>query len=195
MRMLKVVGFLVVCVVAINGLAFAGIINLEFTGDGVQKDGSIKAGKPVSVDVMIENDGTFTGFSFGFSVVSPDSGMTIIHVADSGNGLNPNGDIKGHNGWEDHSIWNFSGVFAVEKDWDGVLPELLGFGGLSVQREYKPHEMHKVLSFDVIFPEAGTVTIDSAFFPPGGRWLFAAPNPEDARVPDWGGPYTLKIVK
>ena len=176
------------------GVAGAGSISMKLSGEGAVNDSTIKAGQPVSIDIYAANDSIYTGFSFGFALKSPDI-KEIVHVADSGAGLNEKGDIKGYNGWQDHSIWDFGGVFTVERDWNGKMPELLGFGGLCVKNEYQPHENQKILSFDLIVPEAGTLVIDSAFYPPGGRWLMATPSPDAVGEPDWLGPYTFKVVK
>ena len=167
MNKLKLLGVSVLLVAALAAMSAAGEGTMKLSGPGTVDATTIKAGEPVSIDIYIRNDSLYTGFSMGFSMTSKDM-KNIIHVADSAGGINETGDIKGYNGWEDKSIWNF-GLFAVEKDWDGELPELLGFGGLCVQREYQPHESHKCLSIDMIFPEPGTIVIDSAFYPPGGR--------------------------
>ncbi len=174
--------------------AMAGSVSMKISGPGAVNDSTIQAGKEVSLDIYVSNDSMYTGFSFGFTFESPDI-KKIIHVSDSLPSLNENGDIKGHNGWEDRSTWNFGGVYAVEKDWDGVMPELLGFGGLSIQQEYKPHDIMKVISANMVFTEAGTISIDSAFYPPGGGWMFANPSENGTHLPKWGGPYTFKVVK
>ena len=176
------------------GFAAAGSIGMKLSGPGAVNDTTIKAGEPVAVDIYVENDSLFTGFSFGFAIKSKDI-KKIVHVADSAGGLNEAGDIKGHNGWQDHSVWNFGGVHAVERNWDGELPELIGFGGLCVQQEYKPHEKKKCISLNMIVPTPGTLTLDSAYYPPGGRWLFATPKPGAAQEPAWEGPYNFKVVK
>ncbi|HOD67688.1 MAG TPA: hypothetical protein PKW75_10230 [candidate division Zixibacteria bacterium] len=186
----------VAAVLLCAGLGSAGTVGVKLSGDGVLNDTTVKAGLPVSVDFYIENDSLFTGFAFGFALTSPDSSVKrVIHVADSGNGLNPAGDIKGFNGWQDQSVWNFGGVYAVESDWNGEMPELLGFGGLCVQNEYKPHPYQKVLSFRMIVPETGLMQVDSAFYPPGGYWMLATPNPDATQEPAWKGPLVFRVVK
>ena len=174
--------------------AMAGSISMKLSGPGAINDSTIQAGKNVSVDIYISNDSIYSGFSFGFAFKSPDI-KKIIHVSDSLPSLNENGDIKGFNGWEDKSIWNFGGVYAVENDWNGEMPELLGFGGLSIQQQYQPHDIQKCLSLNMMLPETGTITIDSAFYPPGGGWMFASPAEDGVHQPKWGGPYTFKVVK
>ncbi len=169
-------------------------ISLKISGPGAVNDSTIKAGEKVSVDIYVANTDIYTGFSFGFKILSPTI-KNIVHVTDSGNGLNERGDIKGYNGWNDKSIWDFGGVFPVECDWDGILPDTLGFGGLCVKKEYTPHDMMKVLSFEIIVPDAGKLTIDSSYFPPGGRWMFAPSPPGNIEEPKWYGPYIFNVVK
>lgn len=173
----------------------AADISMMLSGQGAVNDTTIKAGQPVSIDVVVENDTVFTGFTMGFKLTSPDL-AEIVHLADTNGGLNEAGDVKGHNGWQDQSIWDLNGVFVRETDWDGKLPETIGFGGLSVKSRYTAHKAERKLSFDIIVPQAGVLVIDSSFFPPGGKWLFSAP----ARIgpslgPEWGGPYKFNVVK
>ncbi|MBU0983611.1 MAG: hypothetical protein KKA42_07060 [candidate division Zixibacteria bacterium] len=182
---------LLVLVIAFSaGTAFGADIKMKISGKGAVDANTIKAGEPVSVDIYWSNDKEGRrGFTCGFKVTSKDI-KEIVHVVDSGKGLNPRGDIKGHNGWQDASVWDFAGVWTPEVDWDGKLPDQIGFGGAVVKKQYGPHELTKVLSFDIIVPEAGTIVIDSAFFPPGGYWKFGS-----GEKMTWDGPHTYKVVK
>ncbi len=174
----------------LSSSAFAGTaVTLKLSGDGAINDSTIAVGKKVSVDVYVKNEGTFKGMSLGFKLES-DNIKKVLHPSDSANGVNKNGDVKAYNGWQDKSVWDL-GFFIAPTDWDGVLPDLLGFGGVGMFKEYKPHENKKMLSFDLIFEEAGTITIDSAFFKPSGRWMFAEPK----TPPIWDGPYTFTVKK
>jgi hypothetical protein len=173
----------------------AAEISLKLSGPGAAGENTIKAGQTVSIDIMIENDTIATGFTLGFKITSPDL-ESIVHVADKDNGINEAGDVKGFNGWQDESIWDLNGVFVRETDWDGKLPDTLGFGGLAVKSKYTAHKMEKKLSFDIMVPQTGTLVIDSSFFPPGGKWLFSAPERiSTSTSPDWGGPYKFQVVK
>lgn len=173
----------------------AGTVLLKISGPGAVNDSTIKVGEKVSVDIYCSCEVYRTGFTLGFSIKSPGI-KNIVHVADSGNGLNDQGDVKGYNGWHDKSVWDFSGVMVVERDWDGVLPEMLGFGALAIKRGWQPGELVKSISFEMIVPETGTLVIDSAYYPPGGKWLFASPpKVAEGGAPDWGGPYTFNVVK
>ena len=165
-------------------------VSLKLSGEGAANDSTITVGKKVSVDVYIENEGTFKGVTLGFKIIS-DNIENVIHPADSGNGLNKNGDVKGYNGWQDKSIWDLGGLYVAPTDWDGTLPDNLGVGGVCLYKEYAPHKSEKVMSFELIVNDAGSLVIDSAFFKPSGRWLFAPPSTE----PQWNGPYTFKVKK
>ena len=165
------------------------MITMKLTGPGAVNDTTIKAGEKVALELHMSNKKPRRGISIGFKFTSPDI-KKIIHPADSGNGLNKAGDVKGYNGWENKSVFDLTGVLAAEKDWDGMLPDTLGFGALVVKNTYEPHEMMKTLSIDLIVPTAGTLTIDSTFFPPGGNWQYGLGG-----KPGWGGPYTFKVVE
>ena len=169
-------------------------ITMALSGPGALEDGTIKAGEPVSVDIYWENgDDDRRGFTTGFKV-SSETIKNIVHVADSGKGLTEAGDVKAHGGWEGTQAWDFTGIRAVPVDWDGVLPDLIGFGGLRVKNVYNAHENKKVLSWTMIVPEAGTIHIDSSFYRPGGLWAIV--GPDGAEVPPaWGGPYTFEVVE
>ncbi len=187
MRILSIVA-VILCLGA--GFAFGATVDMEISGKGAVNDSTIKVGEPVSVDIYWSNDKDGRrGFTTGFRVFSDDINK-VIHVSDSGNGLNDNGDIKGHNGWENTSVWDFAGIWTVMVDWDGALPDTVGFGGAVIKNRYDKHEREKVLSWDLIIPEEGTITIDSTFFRTGGFWKFGS-----GEQPEWKGPYTFKVVK
>ena len=169
-------------------------ISMAISGPGAVNDSTIKAGEPVSVDIYWENgDPDRRGFTTGFSITS-ETIKNIVHVADSGNGINEAGDIKAHSGWEGTTAWDFTGIKAVMVDWDGELPELLGFGGLRVKNVYNEHENKKVLSWTMIVPEPGVIAIDSSFYKPGGIWAVVGPDGVEV-APAWGGPYVFQVIE
>ena len=195
MRLIKAVSCCVLCLAVAAVTASAATVSVKLSGPGAVNDSTIKAGEKVSIDVWVENDVTRAGFTLGFKMTSPDI-KQIVHPADSGNGLNDRGDIKGHNGWHDASVWDIFGVMAVESDWDGALPDTVGFGGLAQKTGCVPHKSEKKLSWDVIVSTPGTLVVDSSFFPPGGKWLFSSASTADSsHAPVWKGPYKFKVVK
>jgi hypothetical protein len=60
-------------------------------------------------------------------LTSPDI-KTITHPEDQDNGMGEHGDVRAYNGWENKSIWSLGGMYVVKRDWDGKVPELIGFG-------------------------------------------------------------------
>ena len=169
-------------------------ISMQIVGEGAVDQSTIKVGKPVSVDIYWENkDNDRRGFTTGFKITS-ETIKNIVHVADSGNGENPAGDVKAYNGFGGTQSWDFIGLKVVTVFWDGALPDIIGFGGLRVKNEYNAHENRKVISWDMIVPETGEITIDSAFFAPSGIW--AVVGPDGVEVPPvWKGPYKFKVVE
>ena len=168
----------------------ASSVSIKLSGPGAVNDSTIKAGEKVSFDIYILNDAKYTCFTMGFKISSSDI-VAVGHPADSGNGMNPKGDVKAYDGFKDASIFDLGGLYVVESDWDGKLPDLIGFGGLCAYKSYEPREEAKKISFDLLFDEVGTIVVDSSFFPPGGQWVFGQPK----HIPAWGGPYTFQVVK
>ena len=197
MRPMTKLGLAIAAIALLMSSGWTASVSLGISGEGAVDETTIKAGQPVSVDIYFENDAPRTGITVGFKVWS-DEIEKIIHVADSGNGLNDAGDVKGHADWagEGKKVWDLFGIFAVLTDWDGVLPDTLGFGALCNQNEYLPHELEKKLSFEIIVPFPGTLVVDSSFYPPGGTWLYSSPpNTIPSHVPEWKGPYEFKVIE
>ena len=195
MTQLRILGMTLVFVVLCAAIGMGETkVTLAISGPGAVNDTTIKAGEPVSVDIYWENgDNDRRGFTTGFKITS-ETIKSITHVADSGNGINDFGDVKAHNGWEGFSAWDFTGIRAVLTDWDGQLPDLVGFGGLRVKNVYDAHDNKKVLSWTIIVPETGTISIDSSFYKPGGIWAIVGPDGIEIK-PVWGGPYTFQVVE
>jgi hypothetical protein len=171
------------------GAAMAGEISMKLSGPGVVNDSTIKAGQSVSADLYFSNDKVRRGISFGLKFTS-DNIKRMVHVADSGNGLNDVGDVKGYNGWQDKSVFDFTGVIVSQDDWDGVMPDTIGFAGIVIKKRWQPQDLQKQLSITFMMPDTGTVVVDSSFFPPGGDWMY-----DNNDKPEWGGPYKIKVVK
>ncbi len=171
------------------GATMAGEISAKLSGPGMVNDSTIKAGEPVSLDLYFSNDTIRRGVSVGFKFTSPDI-KNIIHVADSGNGVNEAGDVKGVNGWQDKSVFDLTGVIVSANDWDGNLPDTVGLVGIVIKKRWQPHDLEKKISINFIVPDPGTLSVDSTFFPPGGKWMY-----DNNEKPGWDGPYTFKVVK
>jgi len=187
-----------VCFVLGTGSLFTAEVDLEISGPGVVNDSTVKVGEPFSVDIYWENDSEgWRGFSNGFCIESEDI-KKIVHLNDTVDGMGKNGEVKGYNGWENSDVWDFAGVWVVPVDWDGSVPDTMGFGGQVIKNRYGAHPRQKVLSWDMIMNETGTFSIDSCFYRPGGYWkLFTL---TDAKAPieeimGWDGPHVFHVIK
>jgi len=177
------------CLLLASLATAAGTISMKLSGPGAVDETTIKAGEKVSFDLYFSNDAVRRGISVGFKMTS-DNITEIVHVADSGKGLNEHGDIKGYNGWEGKAVFDFTGVIVAPHSWEGTLPDTIGFAGIVIKKRWQPQELTKQLSWDVIVPDTGTIVVDSTFFPPGGDWMY-----DNEELPGWEGPYEFKVVK
>jgi hypothetical protein len=179
-------------------------ISVGISGPGAVNDSTIKVGQPVSVDIYWSNkDDDRRGFTTGFRISSetiksikhwPDSGKGFTW-ADSGKVIDTTSvDVRAHSGWEGTNTWDFTGIRQVPIDWDGNLPDTIGFGGLVVKSHYGVHDKKKVLSWTMVVPQAGMIVVDSTYFRPGGVWAIVGVDAVEIK-PAWGGPYKFKVVE
>lgn len=97
--------------------------------------------------------------------------------------------------------FGFDGGQPATEFFDGTSPEMLGVAGFNFFKEGLPSGL-TVADYVTIttstFPKAeydgvgNQLCIDSAFYPPGGYWLWSDSDPKD-REPFWGGPYCWTI--
>lgn len=170
------------------------IMRLKLSGPGAINDSTIRAGQPVSVDVYYSNSKTRRLFFMGLKFSSPDI-KSVVHVGDSGKALNDHGDIKGHNGFDDHSIWDMRGTIVGSTDWDGTLPDIAGVGGVCIKQQFEPRPLTKSLSFTMSFPTPGSVTVDTCSWGPRKINSNQFLNGDDREAPQWDGPYHFVVVK
>ena len=198
MTKLRFVGLVLSLLALLAFSAVANDVKVKISGPGAVNDSTIKAGEEVSFDIYFSNtQNGGRGFSAGFVIKSPDI-KKVIHVPDTAGGLNEAGDIKGHNGWESHSVWDFD-FWIPTPDWDGNLPDTIGFAGAVVKNRWNAHDLMKTISMHMMFEEPGTVVVDSAFVRPGTYWMTVHQDDQTGErtesKPNWGGPYKFKVVK
>ncbi|PWB74489.1 hypothetical protein C3F09_03925 [candidate division GN15 bacterium] len=174
----------------------AATVSMKLSGAGKVNDSTIKAGEKVSLDIYFDNEKPRMGLSLGFKLSSPDKSITtIVHPADSGKGLAPSaGDIKGYGIYANKSVFKVLNQ-PVLADWDGKLPDVMGFMTMVLKDPWATQPVAKNYSIDLIVPTAGTLVVDSAFFPPGGKWIFVTEANQPPDIPVWKGPYKFKVVK
>jgi hypothetical protein len=189
---------LVFCLTAAVVMAADTDVRLKISGPGAVDSATIKAGQPVSFDFYFANnmDGG-RGFTTGFCIKSKEI-KKVVHTVDPAGGLSKDGDIKGYNGWQNSEVWDFAGVWIPRPDWDGNLPDTMGFAGTVLKARYMKHPLQKVLSWSMVVQETGELVVDSCFVRPGTTWQVIHADAAGKLVnskPSWGGPYTFKVVK
>lgn len=184
------------CCLLMAASGMATTVSMKLSGAGMVNDSTIKAGEKVSLEIYLDNEKPRVGMSIGFKISSPDKSIaTIIHPADSGKGMEESeGDIKGYNGFEGKALFDLLNR-PVFSDWDGKLPDVMGFMAHIFKKTWEKMPMQKCYSIDLIVPTAGTIEVDSAFFPPGGKWILVTKAELPPDIPAWKGPYKFKVVK
>jgi hypothetical protein len=178
------------------GMALSATVSMKISGPGKVNDSTIKAGEKVSFDVYIMNEIDRKGLSVGFKFFSPDSSIKQIkHPADSGKGMeNTAGDVKSWGPYNGHDMFDLLNS-AVSDDWDGKLPDNMGFMTHIMKKTYLKLDNMKAYSMDVIVPNPGTLVVDSSFFGSGGVWMMVTEATMEPHIPEWKGPYKFKVVK
>ncbi len=177
--------------------ATAASVSMKLSGPGKVNDTTIKAGQKVSLDLYLSNDTTHMGLSVGFKFSSPDGSIkTIVHPVDSTVKAveGSKGDIIAFNGFEDRSRFDLLNQ-VVLSDWDGKLPDVMGFMMHVFKKRWDKMPETKAYSIQFVVPEAGMLKVDSCFFPPAGRWIATTEKAIVSDVPKWGGPYKFRVVK
>lgn len=95
-------------------------------------------------------------------------------------------------GWNDWFDLNFALLYY---DTDGLGADTLGFVAARLSAEGIPAGFNDVAFMLEVGPidpmyHDGSLTLDSSFCPTSSFWKWASPTV----IPDWGGPYTFRIV-
>jgi hypothetical protein len=180
----------------LSSIGMATSIKMKLSGPGRVNDSTIKAGQKVGFDIYVTNDTTHLGLSAGFKFTSPDNSIKmIVHSVDSGKGMDGSkGDVIGFNGFGDRSMFDLVNQ-VVLSDWDGKLPDLMGFFTCGFKKNWPPMPETKAYTIEMIVPTPGILKVDSAFYPPGGSWIVTTMKTALPSTPSWGGPYKFKVVK
>jgi hypothetical protein len=120
------------------------------------------------------------GSTNGFVLKSPDGAVWSTAVAE------PTGAVSAE-------IYD-GGIFINTFSWDGSGADTVGFGGFRINKPGIPTGFDEVvLTIETFFDESQSgkhFTLDSAFYPPAGAWLWSA---VEAVKPSWDGPHDYVI--
>lgn len=148
--------------------------------DGLNPDGTMKTGEPVTFFLeIVGDDNTHSLLDNGFRVFSPDGAEWETTVCDVvPGGLPPN------------MLSNFLyfGVTGSGADTVAFVTYDFVTGGLPAGYDDVAYEI-EIGPIDESY--AGqTIVLDSSFYPPAGTWIWADVDV----IPGWGGPYEYTIL-
>jgi hypothetical protein len=179
---MKVAVFITALVLASFGLVWGqAMVTLDST-TGLRPDGNIDNGAMLSFYIGFDNNFTGsvaqTGIANGFKITSP-SGVSWGATTGEWNMFYP---------W---NTWFQFGVNVVPNNVNGLSPDTIGFGGMTVMGGLPADFEGTAYSITIgpIDGEAGqTIILDSSYFPPMGKWAWTTYNP------GWDGPHTFQIA-
>jgi hypothetical protein len=152
--------------------------------EGLQGTGNIQTGVPITFYIRFQNNtGSYiTGSSNGFRVYSPNGAQWDPITWDTANvGLD--------------TLYDF-GIFFSDLSVTGSGADTVGLAGLCLFKSGIPNGFDEVvflISTQIDAVHAGrTICLDSAFYPPGGEWMWSTDG--GTVYPTWDGPHCFRIV-
>ncbi|MBU8934867.1 MAG: T9SS type A sorting domain-containing protein [candidate division Zixibacteria bacterium] len=162
-----------------------GSLSLDHV-DGAVSPTQIAIERPVKFHIRVTNNTSddASGILHGFRVYSPDGAQWSYTSIDT----------TGTLGFDQFDL----AVFSYGINVDGAPADTVAFGGLTLTHSGLTSGFDDVAytislgSFEA--SDIGkTICIDSAFFPPAGRWVWSVEG-QNAYSPPFGGPYCYTIV-
>jgi len=150
---------------------------------------SISPGCVAEVKFRLTNTSGFdvTGFTNGFAIYTAESPLgpitnNLFYLAADTLPI----------GWQTNYM---EGVFITRRSWDLIGADTAGFSGFVINKPGIPDGFSEDVWVIRAIPDPespfGYLCIDTAFFPPGGAWLWSSTNGEI--VPDWSGRFCLQV--
>lgn len=149
----------------------------------VEPADTIWAGAEHEFRVWLKNDVELGGMSLGFQIWSDDSASWTWRSVPGGWGPGGPGTglacitvVAGSRMDPPDSIWDLNGLIIAEKNMDGISPDTVQVGGISLSSRLLPGPLEHMLSLHFAAHLADgavrTICIDSAFIPPSGDFIF-----------------------
>ncbi len=179
-------------------------VRLGRTGEAGTVD-TIIDGVKQEFQLWFKNDIDLGGISLGFCIYS-DDGATWSWTTQP-DGYGPQGQGTGLSAVTvvpDSrmdpvlSVWDLGGLIVTEKEMDGVSPDTVQIGGVSLggQLDLGPYQHMISIHFipDLDSADFRTICIDSIFIPPSGDFIFANVD-GDAIHPEVPGPFCWLVIR
>jgi len=144
---------------------------------------TVFAGVDHQFRIWLKNDEILGGFSAGFRIYSPDSTAWTWLARPEGWG--PEGPGTGQacvtvvpesRMYPPDSVWDMSGFLITEYDMNGISPDTIQLGGISMFGALETGPVQHMISLhfkvDLETADTGIICFDSAFIPPSGDFVF-----------------------
>ena len=156
--------------------------------------------------IWLENDFLLQAIQLGMRVYSP-TGATWSWNTQTG-GYGPDGQgsggqyvtvVPGSRMDPPDTVWDMSGFIVAEKNVDGISPDTLFPGGMALWHGLPAGALQHMMSFHFTPNDTGTVgpvgmiCIDSAYIPPGGKFIFVDASAV-TYIPTIAGPFCFPIA-
>jgi len=157
-------------------------------------------GSKYIIRTFVGNDFVLGGLSLGFRIYTGDgitwswlaqpegypSGGTQAVTVVPGSRLDPPQDVL-----------DMTGLIITEQDMDGVPPDTIMFGGVSMMYGLPAGPIEPLVNFHVklnnMTSDSGTLCVDSAFVPPSGAFVFI--DAFGGFPPTYHGPFCWPVIK
>jgi Secretion system C-terminal sorting domain/Viral BACON domain len=184
MKVKLLVTIFLLLVASVSGV-FAQVVVLDSVGSaGRIGSDTIKAGQAVKFYIRFNNNTAefIAGLSNGFRVYSTDGASWGSTLVDSARFVNQMIEMNG-----------FGGPFTSVLSGDGLLSDTATTSGIASGAGLPPGA-NRTPVIITVQPNAAShgkhLCIDSAYFPPGGDWLWSG---DSEMSPTWAGPYCYTI--
>lgn len=181
--MKRLTTFTCLMLLAASGVFAQGSVSLDHI-DGLADSGIIKSGQPIVFHMRLTNESgrDIAGSTNGFRIYSPDGAQWTPIT------FSPTGAVT-------KAMYDL-GIFKNEFSLTGAGADTIGFGGASISGTGIPNGFDEVILTintkvrDIY--DGKTLCLDSAFYPPGGAWLWSMTT-ERPLIPIWNGPYCFSV--
>lgn len=184
----------------------ANAVSVDAALSGGGQVDTITVGAEHEFRIWLENDFDLFAFQLGMKIYST-TGATWTWVTQP-DGYGPDGQgtggsyvtvVPGSRMDPPDTVWDMSGFIVSEVNTDGLSDDTLFPGGMALWNGLPAGASEHMISFHFTALDTGTagpvgtICIDSAFVPPGGKFIFVDVN-ATTLVPDITGPYCFPII-
>jgi len=180
-------------------------VDVALTGESNPAD-TLFVGGAYEFRIWYENDFLLSAFQSGMRIYSPDGATWTWNTQPDGygpNGLGTGGQyvtvVPGSRMDPPATVWDYSDLIVSEKNIDGITPDTIFPGAMALYNGLPAGPLEHMLSLHFSPADTGdggpvaTICIDSAFVPPGGKFIFVDVAAVTL-VPTINGPFCYPVT-